>query len=227
MKKTAVLLSILLATSLLSPVLGATTIDPSKIHFYMYGMKTCPHCHRMREEIPKVYGNDSLTYYELVDNKENQQLFNALYQYTGITGVPAIAITYNGTLYAVLEGEFNVSAVPQIIQSAMKSNGVLLFNGKWYIFPRNDTKAQEAINALYTIFVEHKMPAENTTSTTTTSTSTTSTTHTQTTTSTASSTSTPYTPPITSTSGGSSGICGPAFIVLLAAIPAILFKKRH
>ncbi|WP_457751976.1 thioredoxin fold domain-containing protein [Thermococcus sp.] len=226
MKKTAVLLSILLTTSLLSPVLGATTIDPSKIHFYMYGMATCPHCHRMREEIPKVYGNDSLTYYELVDNKENQQLFNALYKYTAITGVPAIAITYNGTLYAVLEGEFNVSAVPQIIQSAMKSNGVLLFNGKWYIFPRNDTKAQEAIKALYTIFVEHKMPAETSTSTTTT-TSTTSTTHTQTTTSTTSSTSTPYTPPVTSTSGGSSGICGPAFIVLLAAIPAILFKKMH
>jgi len=227
MKKTAVLLSILLATSLLSPVLGATTIDPSKIHFYMYGMATCPHCHHMREEIPKIYGNNSLTYYELVDNKENQKLFNALYQYTGITGVPAIAITYNGTLYAVIEGEFNVSATPKIIQSAMKSNGVLLFNGKWYIFPRNDTKSAEAIKALYTIFVEHKMPAENGTGTTSTSTTSTSTTHTQTTTSGGSSTSTPYTPPTTSSSGGKSGICGPAFIVLLAAIPAVIFRKRH
>ncbi|MCD6372786.1 MAG: glutaredoxin, partial [Thermococcus sp.] len=87
MKKIAMLLGVLIATSLLSPALGAS-IDPDKIHFYMYGMKTCPHCHHMREEIPKVYGNDSLTYYEIVGNEENRKLFEAMYQYTGITGVP-------------------------------------------------------------------------------------------------------------------------------------------
>ncbi len=228
MKKIAILLGILIATSVLSPVFGATTIDPHKIHFYMYGMKTCPHCHRMREEIPKVYGNDSLTYYELVDNEENQKLFREQYQYTGIDGVPAIAITYNGTLYAVLEGEFNVSAVPQLIEEAMKSNGVLLFNGKWYIFPRNDTKAMEAINALYTIFVEHKMP-ESPTTTSTTSTQT----HTSTTSPHTSPTITTTPMPTTSTShtGTTSGqqngkICGPALVVLLTALP-LLWKRRR
>ncbi len=222
MKKIAILLGILIAISLLSPVLGATTLDPDKIHFYMYGMKTCPHCHHMREEIPKIYGNDSLTYYEIVDNKENQELFQKIYEYTGITGVPAIAITYNGTLYAVLEGEFNVSAVPDLIEEAMKANGVLLFNGKWYIFPRNDTKALEAINALYMIFVEHKMPEEITTSTSSTTTTTSSQTGT-----TSSSSSTTYTPPVTSTSQGSSGICGPALLLLLGVTPAVFLKKRH
>lgn len=220
MKKIAILLGILLMTSILSPVLGAT-IDPDKIHFYMYGMKTCPHCQRMKEEIPKVYGEDSLTYYELVGNEENRQLFQEQYQYTGISGVPAIAITYNGTLYAILEGEFNVSAVPQLIEEAMKSNGVLLFNGKWYIFPRNDTESMKAINALYAIFVEHRMPESPTT------TSSTSTTSTSTTTSTTTSTHTTSTSPTgTTSSDGRGGICGPALIVLLAALPLLRKKLR-
>jgi len=224
MKKIAGLLSVLIMVSILSPVLGAA-IQPEEIHFYMYGMKTCPHCHRMREEIPKVYGNDSLTYYELVGNEENRKLFQAIYQYTGITGVPAIAITYKGTLYAVLEGEFNVSATPKIIEEAMKANGVLLFNGKWYIFPRNDTKAQEAINALHTIFVEHQMPQE---SSTTTSSSTTSSSSSSTTTSSTTSSSSPTsssTSTSTTTSNGG-GICGPALIVGLALIP-LLWRKRR
>ncbi|WP_297506679.1 glutaredoxin [Thermococcus sp.] len=127
-----------------------------RIHFYMYGMKTCPHCRRMHELIPEKFGSEALTYYELVDNETNQKLLGQIARLTGITGVPAIAITYNGTLYAVIEGEFNVSATPEIIAAAMQNNGTLLFVGKTYLLPRKDEKSKLLINALYRLFVRHE-----------------------------------------------------------------------
>ncbi|NJE60913.1 glutaredoxin domain-containing protein [Thermococcus sp. 21S7] len=147
-------------------VVNGTKIYFNEIHFYMYGMKTCPHCHKMREEIPATYGDGSLTYYELVNNEENTKLFQEVYQTTGIQGVPAIAITYNGTLYAVLEGEFNVTATPEIIYAAMEHNGVLLFvGGNAYILPRDKGDSVKVIDKLYALFVEHKMPSEASNST--------------------------------------------------------------
>ncbi|MCD6373278.1 MAG: CGP-CTERM sorting domain-containing protein, partial [Thermococcus sp.] len=131
-------------------------------------------------------------------------------------------ITYNGTLYAVIEGEFNISAAPSIIEEAMKANGVLLFNGKWYIFPRNDTEAQKAINALHEIFVEHRIPSEDPTSTSPTTPTTSSQSQPP-----SSSSSTAYETPGTSESQEGSGICGPAFVLLLVTVPVILFKKRR
>jgi glutaredoxin len=141
--------------------INGTKIYLNEIHFYMYGLKTCPHCQHMHDLIPETYGEDSLTYYELLDNEENMQLFRELNKLTGIQGVPAIAITYKGNISAVFEGEFNVSAVPEIIYEAMKSNGTLLFvGGKGYLLPHGDPKAEGLIEKLYTIFVEHKLPAE-------------------------------------------------------------------
>ncbi|WP_297499168.1 glutaredoxin [Thermococcus sp.] len=127
-----------------------------RIHFYMYGMKTCPHCRHMHEWIPQEFGKGALTYYELVDNETNQKLFSQVAQLTGITGVPAIAITYNGTLYAVIEGEFNVSATPEIIATAIQNNGTLLFVGKTYLLPYKDKKSRLVIDALYKLFVRHE-----------------------------------------------------------------------
>ncbi|MBP1912432.1 glutaredoxin family protein [Thermococcus stetteri] len=123
----------------------------------MYGMKTCPHCRRMHEWIPKEFGENSLTYYEILDNRTNQELFNQLAQLIGITGVPAIAITYNGTIQAVFEGEFNVSATPEIIATALKKNScILIVHGRGYLLSRDDPKSEVFLNALQTIFVEHK-----------------------------------------------------------------------
>ncbi|AFL94425.1 glutaredoxin-like protein 1 [Thermococcus cleftensis] len=140
-------------------VVNGTKIYLDEIHFYMYGMKTCPHCQNMKKLIPETYGEDSLTYYELVDNEENTKLFQQIYQLTGIQGVPAIAITYNGTLYAIIEGEFNVTATPRIIQAAMSDNGVILFvGGQAYILPRDKEDSAKVIDELYVLFVEHKMP---------------------------------------------------------------------
>ncbi|WP_099210417.1 glutaredoxin [Thermococcus henrietii] len=135
---------------------NGTRIYFDAIHFYMYGMKTCPHCRHMHEWIPKVYGKDALTYYELVNNQTNMKLFGELAQLTGITGVPAIAITYNGTLYAVIDGEYNVTATPQILAAAINNDGVLFFNGKTYLFPYKNPKAKLVIDALYKIFVKHE-----------------------------------------------------------------------
>ena len=135
---------------------NGTRIYLNALHFYMYGEKGCPHCGKMKELIPKVYGENSLTYYELLGNKTNVMLFTQIAQLTGISGVPAIAITYNGTLYAVIEGEFNVSATPEIVATAMKNDGMLLFTGRTYLLPRDDPKAKLVIEALHTLFVEHE-----------------------------------------------------------------------
>ena len=139
-------------------VINGTKIYLNQIHFYMYGLKTCPHCKRMKEEIPKAYGNDSLTYYELLNNDTNMKLFNAQYSYTGISGVPAIAIAYGGNLTALIEGEYNVSATPNIIYASMKNRAVILFvGGKAYLL-----KNQTVINTLKAIYIEHRLPENGT-----------------------------------------------------------------
>jgi len=138
-------------------VVNGTKVYLQKLHFYMYGMKTCPHCRHMHEWIPRLYGNSSLTYYELVGNEYNSELYDQLHQLIGVTGVPVIAITYNKTLWAVVEGEFNATATPQIVVTAMKNKGVLLFvGGRWYILYYSKPQSREYINYLYTIFVRHK-----------------------------------------------------------------------
>ncbi|NJE06236.1 glutaredoxin [Thermococcus sp. M36] len=135
-------------------IVNGTKIYLGEVYFYMYGMRTCPHCQKMKEEIPKEYGADHLVYYELLDNEENTKLFSEQYKYTGIGGVPAIAITYNGTLYAIIEGEYNVSATPRIIKAAMDNDGMVLFvGGQAYII-----KDKSVIDKLYAIYVEHRMP---------------------------------------------------------------------
>ncbi|ASJ06928.1 glutaredoxin [Thermococcus pacificus] len=139
-------------------VINGTKIYLNQIHFYMYGLKTCPHCRAMKEEIPKVYGNDSLTYYELMNNETNMKLFETQYTYTGISGVPAIAIAYGGNLTAIIEGEYNVSATPKIIYTSMENRAVVLFvGGKAYLL-----KNQTIISTLKAIYIEHRLPENET-----------------------------------------------------------------
>ncbi len=146
-------------------VINGTKIYFNELHFYMYGMKTCPHCRHMHTVIPLTFGENSLTYYELVGNATNDEIFKELSRLTGISGVPAIGITYQGKLRGVIEGEFNVSATPQIVYQAMKHSGVFLeVGGEWYILPYNDTKSQVYIEQLYTIFVKNQLPKTNQTS---------------------------------------------------------------
>ncbi|WP_367883793.1 glutaredoxin [Thermococcus peptonophilus] len=179
-KKTGILLMLLVLVGFASACLGSdsntssqtstespkyvdvngTKIYLDQIHFYMYGAKTCPHCRNMKTQIPSVYGGeDALTYYELIDNETNMELFRQLNQLTGITGgVPAIAIVYNDSLQAIFEGEFKVNATPEIIATAMKENGgvIMVVQGQIYLLPRNDPRYSALIDALRTIFVEHR-----------------------------------------------------------------------
>ncbi|NJD99292.1 CGP-CTERM sorting domain-containing protein [Thermococcus sp. LS1] len=205
MRKLSVLLLFIIMVSTLSYALAETQIDPSKIHFYMYGMATCPHCQNMKKVIPEIYGPDSLTYYELVNNEENQKLFGEQYKYTGIMGVPAIAITYNGTLYAIIEGEFNVSATPKIIEAAMENNGLILFvAGQAYII-KNETIIQK----LQTIYVEHRLPEVDTTETSEITTS------------------TPSGDETTSTNENNDKVCGPGIMAVLVVVPLVLLRRRR
>ncbi|ASJ10840.1 hypothetical protein A3L12_05755 [Thermococcus sp. P6] len=161
MKRMALLFTALLMLSTVSYALAEAGVDPNRIHFYMYGMATCPHCKRMKEEIPEIYGENSLTYYELLNNDENERLFSAQYNYTGIAGVPAIGIAYDGKLVAIVEGEYNVSATPDIVRTALENNGLLLFvGGKAYII-KNETVTRK----LQEIYVEHRLPGEDGTKT--------------------------------------------------------------
>ncbi len=131
-------------------------IIPSKLHFYMYGEHTCPHCRDMLRWIPMIYGRDSLTFYDLIKNVSNRKMFSDLYRLLGVTGVPIIGVTYNGTLRAVINSEYNASATPSIVRSAIDNNGVLVYLGKWYILYYNRNSTRVLINALYKIFVDHE-----------------------------------------------------------------------
>ncbi|WP_048150379.1 glutaredoxin domain-containing protein [Palaeococcus ferrophilus] len=215
MRKLYGLVILLIVLSTLSHALAQGEIDPKKVHFYMYGAATCPHCKKMKEEIPKAFGADSLTYYELVNNDENSALFGEIYRLTGISGVPAIGIAYDGKLYAIIEGEFNVSATPEIIKEAQERNGMFLVTGgKVYLIPRNETEGAQTIAKLETLFIEHRS-ATGTTGTSPTTTSNTETTETT-------STALP-----TTTGTNENKTCGPAFIGLLALLPLLMRRANH
>ena len=127
-------------------------IDLTKLHFYMFGAAGCPHCGRMKEEIPKHFGKDKFTYYELQGNDHNTQLFSELYNILGVTGVPVIGIFYDNHLVAVIEGEIPDPSrnVPLIVKTALEEDGVLFITDKTYLIPSNKT---EVINKLETIFM--------------------------------------------------------------------------
>ncbi|NJE84604.1 CGP-CTERM sorting domain-containing protein [Thermococcus sp. CX2] len=201
MKRIALLLLFLLTVSTLSYAAAETQIDSNKIHFYMYGMATCPHCQNMKKLIPEIYGPESLTYYELVNNEENQKLFGEQYKYTGIMGVPAIGIAYDGKLYAIIEGEFNVSATPKIIEAAMQEGGlILVVGGQAYLI-----KNQTVIEELQAIYVEHRLPG-------------------------AESTEAPSITASTGTYGEESGddgkTCGPGIVAVLVLLPLLALRRR-
>ncbi|ASJ02714.1 glutaredoxin [Thermococcus profundus] len=162
MKKLKSAFAILLILSiLLLPLASAADwkFEKSKIHFYMYGMSTCPHCRHMKKLIPETYGYDRFTYYELNGNQHNGKVLTNISRLTGITGVPAIGIVYDGKLVGIIEGEYNVSATPEIVRIALQNNGTLLFvGGKTYLLPWNSTKSMETVNKLYYLFVKAGEP---------------------------------------------------------------------
>ncbi|MBO8174886.1 MAG: glutaredoxin [Thermococcus sp.] len=128
---------------------STSQIDITKLHFYMFGAAGCPHCGRMKEEIPKQFGKDKFTYYELQGNEHNQKLFSELYSILGVSGVPLIGIFYDNHLVAVIEGEYNVKSTPEIVQVALKENGVVFISGKVYLIPSNHTEIIKKLEAIF------------------------------------------------------------------------------
>ncbi len=135
MKAGMILLVILVGSLVPSfPEILAGEIDPSKVVFYMYGAYWCPNCRDVKKGIAESFGTGSLVYYEIEGNNHNGKLFSELYSITGISGIPATAIFYDGHLYAVIEGTFNITRTGRIINEARKSDGVLLFTrGRVYL----------------------------------------------------------------------------------------------
>ncbi|ASJ00535.1 glutaredoxin [Thermococcus gorgonarius] len=166
MKVQKALLALALSLAfLILPVASASSweFNESKVHFYMYGLSTCPHCRHMKQLIPEVYGSDKLTYYELNGNRHNMEVFENISHLTHITGVPAIGIVYDGQLVAVIEGEFNVSATPEIVKTAIDHNGtILIVGGVTYLIRHNTTEGVKLTNELYELFVR---PTATTTTT--------------------------------------------------------------
>ena len=157
---------LLVVVLLLLPLAGAVEweFNPSDVHFYMYGVSTCPHCRLMKEVIPTTYGPERFTYYELNGNKHNDAIFQNISRLTGITGVPVIGIVYKGSLVAVIEGEYDVSATPEIVKAAIEDNGTLLFvGGRSYILPHNDSGAMRIISELTNLFLEGQPESRTTT----------------------------------------------------------------
>lgn len=131
---------------------STSQIDITKLHFYMFGLATCPHCKNMKKLLPEIFGEDKLTYYELQGNDHNSQLFSELYNILGVTGVPVIGIFYDNHLVAIIEGEIPEPAenVPLIVNTALRENGILFIADKTYLIPSNQT---EIIKRLENIFI--------------------------------------------------------------------------
>ncbi|AAL80848.1 thioredoxin [Pyrococcus furiosus DSM 3638] len=130
--------------SLIVPRIEAEEFESSKVHFYMYGAYWCPHCRNVKESIKEHFGEETLTYYEIEGVEHNKNKFEELYLLTGISGIPATAIFYEGEIYAVIEGEFDVSKTWQIITEAKNQGGVILVtSGKAYILKWDSQEVQK------------------------------------------------------------------------------------
>ncbi|AEC52676.1 hypothetical protein PNA2_1761 [Pyrococcus sp. NA2] len=116
-------------------------LEKEKFHFYMFGVNTCPHCQKMKRLLPEYYGNGSLTFYELRENKKAYEFYLNFATTLKITGVPLIGIFYDNKLYAIVEGEIDPKVIPRIVKEAMKDNGVILIiSSGQFIIPGNETK---------------------------------------------------------------------------------------
>jgi len=143
MKRRA-LLALLALGILIVPAVRAEEFEPSKVHFYMYGAYWCPHCRNVKEGIKANFGEEALTYYEIEGVDHNKNQFAELYQLTGISGIPATAIFYDGEIYAVIEGEFDVSKTGEIITEAKNQGGVVLMvSRKPYILQRSSQEVEK------------------------------------------------------------------------------------
>lgn len=81
----------------------------NNIHFYIFGVSTCPHCQNLKSKIIEFYGSKSLTFYNLVTEEESKKYGNAfetLTKYTFSSGVPQVGIFENGHLKVIILGDF-------------------------------------------------------------------------------------------------------------------------
>ena len=131
---------------------STSQIDTTKLHFYMFGQAACPHCRDMKELLPKIFGEDKFTYYELQGNEHNSQLFSELYNILGVTGVPVIGIFYDNHIVAIVEGEIPDPAknVPRIVSVALEEGGVVFISDKTYVIPSNQTEIIKKLENIFT-----------------------------------------------------------------------------
>lgn len=107
----------------------------------------------MKELLPEYFGNKSLTFYEVRENKTAYEFYLKFMETLGVTGVPLIGIFYENKLYAVVEGEIDPRDIPKLVKAAMKENGVaLIISRGQFLIPRNETKGIEAISNLTSWF---------------------------------------------------------------------------
>ncbi|BAA30230.1 thioredoxin fold domain-containing protein [Pyrococcus horikoshii] len=160
----ALLLILVLAASFLGCISSQTQtqtsqekwlegLKKSEFHFYIFGLNTCPHCQRMKKLLPEYFGNSSLTFYEIREDKKAYNTYMKFVKTLGITGVPLIGIFYKDNLYAVVEGEIDPKVIPQLVKEAMKNNGVILIISQGqFLVPKNESKGLELIGNMTTWF---------------------------------------------------------------------------
>jgi len=106
----------------------------------------------MKELLPEIFGEDKFTYYELLGNEHNNQLFSELYNILGVTGVPVIGIFYDNHIVAIVEGEIPDPAknVPRIVSVALEEGGVVFISDKTYVIPSNQTEIIKKLENIFT-----------------------------------------------------------------------------
>lgn len=83
-----------------------------EVRFYIFGVSTCPHCQSLKSKIIRFYGRSSLVFYDLAEEegvKKYGDAFDVLHNYTKTYGVPQTGIFVDGSLKAVIVGDFGTS----------------------------------------------------------------------------------------------------------------------
>lgn len=154
-----------------TPNTGQQNTTESDIHFYIFGISTCPHCQNLKSKIIKFFGSKSLTFYDLATEegfKKYGDAFKILINYTFSPGVPQVGIFENGNLRAIILGDFGsdndfkdrvnyyITVVDNLIQEYHQLH--ILIQSKDGVYYVNDTKE---IQTLTNVFLHPEKFSQN------------------------------------------------------------------
>ncbi len=132
MKKSKLLFSLTIALLLFTQSILDVLPDQEPL-FLMYGTEQCPNCRRIKNELSKIYGNETIRFFDL---QENESLYRALKIIKMVYGegkspeTPLVGVFWNNSLLAVTVGYTPVSFWFEVLNNTERQSVLIAWEGK-------------------------------------------------------------------------------------------------